>query len=150
MGYRSRVNEASEGTIRLRFTRRQGVVAVLGPMVVLSLLAVLLGGGGLAYMLVGAVVGSLVVGLGRLRAGLDLTGEHAVVRGLVSSTPVPWGDITGVEVVERATSGRVILETADRLYRPLAPVTSTLLPDPEFGSKADLIVDTWRARRARV
>lgn len=115
-------------------------------MLLIVLLAVVRDGLG-ANLLLGAIVGSLVVGLMRVRAGLDISDGGATVRGLVSQTVVPWSEVTNVDVSERGTRKLVVLETAKRFHRPVAPMSSRLLIDPQFEAKARQIADRWRANR---
>jgi hypothetical protein len=114
-------------------------------VIALLVLAVLTRGGGPSYLAIGAMVGSLAVGIGRARAGIDLHPDHAVVRGLVGSTPVPWSALESVQVTERMGHRSVVLQTADTAHKLIAPSTSRVLPDPGFDAKVDEIGAAWHA-----
>lgn len=132
--------------MRFRLTPRQLLLSVLAPVVLLVLFS-LVATAGLRALLVGAAFGSVLIGLLRVRAGLDLRDDGAVVRGLVGSVVVPWTDVRGVEVSQRGTRRILVIETEARLFRPIAPATSKGLADPAFESKARRISDFWRSHR---
>ncbi len=136
----------SAAVLRYRFTPRQLLFSVLAPVVLLGVFA-LITTAGMRAALIGASIGSLVVGVLRLRAGLDLQPEGAVVRGLVGRVVVPWSEIRTIEVGQQGARRIVVIETEARLYRPIAPATSKGMPDPDFEAKARAIADYWRTHR---
>jgi hypothetical protein len=112
-------------------------------VIALLVLAAITRRGGPFYLAIGAMVGSVAAGVGRARAGIDLHPDHAVVRGLVGSTPIPWSALESVEVTERMGHRSVVLQTADTAHRLVAPSTSRVLPDPDFDAKVDEIGAAW-------
>jgi hypothetical protein len=130
---------------RIRPTRRQLVIGVAAPVILLAALALVSRRGGPFYLAIGAIVGSVVVGLARARVGVDLLEDRAVVRGLVGAEAIPWVAETAIEVTQRLGHRSVVLRTAEANRRLAAPSTSAASPDPDFDAKVDRIGAHWQA-----
>jgi hypothetical protein len=124
------------------------VIGIVAPVVVLAALAVVSRQGGPSYLALGAIVGSLAVGIARARAGIDLHEDRAVVRGLVGAVILPWSEVTSIEVTERFGHRAVVLKTDRSSHRLAAPSTSLASPDPDFDAKVDDIGARWQAATA--
>lgn len=135
--------------MRFRATTPQIVITVVPVAVTWTLLlggAVAMVGAGVNTVLLGSLaVATTVAVVVLLRwRGLELTSEHAVVRGDTTKR-IRWDDVVDVRVRTRFGARTLVLHTTGRRVRCPAPYSTLLSQDRHFEEKSRYVVRWWLA-----
>lgn len=136
-------------SVRFRATTPQIIITVVPVAATWTLLlggtAVMVGAGGNTILLGSLAMATTVAITVLLRwRGLELTGEHAVVRGDTTKR-IRWDDVIDVRVRRRFGARTVVLHTQARRVRCPAPYSTLLSQDRHFDEKFRYIVRWWLA-----
>ena len=124
---------------------------ICGVAVVLAVFWALSGphrSGTLAMWAIGAAVGGLIclyATMAYARAFTECTPAGLRTRGLARTRECPWADVRALAPhVYRQTTTVMVTTAGGTRFRLGVPVTGGVMPDPEFGQRAEQIWRYWQ------